>query len=150
MPALRRPSGLLVAAAIAVLATGSASGQSKPKCIDLPTSYHHDVTGPGGGGTTDYTCRFDKVALTDACQVRSKSSVGVLDHATVTTYASLDDLIDQAAMIPGVQLAAKMQMSGMGVASTTTYTYDAKKRPLREVTDGPGYTATLIYSAWDT
>ena len=149
MPGLRCSSGLLVAAAIAVGATGPASGQSKPNCIDLATSIHNVSTGPGGGGTSDYTCSFDKNTLNHTCQIRSKSSVGVQDQTTVATYASLDDLIKQVAVIPPLTLATKMLVSGMGVAWTTTYAYDASKRQVREVTDGGSYTDTLIYSAWD-
>ncbi len=133
---------------IAVTSVGAAA-QAKLECADSATSMKNVSTNAAGTvlATSNYTCSFNRSAVTVTCQVSSDLPGGSkIQQATTTTYASIDDYISQFAVVPPVSRLQRLQTDG---GLEITYTYDAQKRLVREVTATPSARMTLTWSEWD-
>jgi len=69
---------------------------------------------------------------------------------TVTTYKSVNDVVDSVAAIPPLTMSASLKQTGAGPGSATLYMYDGQKRLVREVATTSIVTMTTEYSDWDS
>ena len=123
-----------------------------PDCSNGSTT---TTTSPGFTSETSTTCRYDKVNNKSTCINKYKDSFKTeTTTVSVTTYAKLEDAIDETRVNPPRRrsLRTDTTVEGSRGKSTTSLvnTYDGQNRLVREVgTSTPGTTATTTYSEWD-
>src|SRR5262245_28379426 len=67
------------------------------------------------------TCRFDKAASQSTCTNEYVDSVGTKTKTvSVTTFASVADVIDEVKIIPPLRLASKVETKSSGSVQATT------------------------------
>ena len=134
------------------LATTSLTAQTRLQCADNPTSMTNVSTDANGAvlSRSDYTCSFNRGELAINCQVSTSQSTGGIQQTTRTTYASVDDFVDQYTVTPHLQRQQKMETRGVGEGRDITYTYDAKKRMVREDHVSPSAHTWVVWTEWDT
>lgn len=141
--------GLFVSCSGQDSATGP-SNPTSPSCRTYATAYTQLQTGsasPGFAATTTGTCSFSQSALQFSCTTRYSDTTGFSSTTTsVATYAALQDILDEVAVIPPLKRLVSFTGTTAGQGTgTTTYTYDSQKRLTRE----SGSNTTTTYSAWD-
>jgi hypothetical protein len=152
----------LIAAALAALGM-AANAQQKPttsskpaeKCRIAPTALRTRSTGPGVAIDTITTCTFDRAAKKVTCTNRFKDSRGLpTTSISITSFASVDDLIDEAKVVPPLRRSTRTdtttKTNSQSTTSSLVNTYDSQKRLVREVGTGPtGVQSTTTYTSWD-
>src|SRR4030095_10856620 len=140
----------IIAATLLIANTRAAAQLPRPACVQLPAESTNSTTGGRGNGSVTYSCVFDRSAVTHTC---TNKGMGPMTISTVTTYKSVDDVVDTVSAIPPLVRSASLKLNGPG-AMSTVYTYDAQKRLTREVattaTAGIVVLVTKEYSDWDT
>jgi hypothetical protein len=146
-------------ATLAVTATAQqkpiATGKPAQNCRIAPTESRTHATGPGMTMDSVATCSFDAAAKKVTCTNRFKDSRGIpTTGISVTTYTSVDDLIEEAKVVPPLRRSLRTETTTKTNASSITATlvnsYDSQKRLIREVGTGPkGVQSTTTYSSWD-
>jgi YD repeat-containing protein len=153
---MTRASAVLVTAALlpALPQAPPKGGPGDPACRNVPTSLTQVTTAPGGFSSTfRQTCRFDRQAFRGTCSSEYSDGRGTSNASTttfVTTYASIEDFLDEIRVVPPLFKALKSNATTTGPAgrtSETTYTYDGQGRLTKEATAGAPTTAT--YTEWD-
>lgn len=141
--------GVVVASLMLIWSAGLAAQLPRSACIQLPAQSTNATTGSRGTGSVAYSCAFDRSAVTLTCT----GGRGGISVTTITTWKSVDDVVDTISAIPPRVLSASLKLNGPG-ATSTAYTYDGQKRLTREVATTPaaGITVTMTrdYSNWDT
>lgn len=142
-------TGVVAAAAMSTWLVGSAAQVHRASCILLPAESRNVTTGSRGKGSTNYTCVYDASAVTLTCTNKG-SLMGLMKVTSVTTFMSVDDLVDTISAIPPLVKSASLRLTAPGSITSTTYTYDRQKRLTREVaTAALAVTVTTDYSDWD-
>ena len=101
------------------------------------------------------TCKFDKAASKSTCTSEYVDSVGTkTTTVSVTTFASVADVIDEIKVIPPLRLSTKVEnkTSGQRGPSTTIVedSYDEQRRLIKEsVTAASGSSYSTTYTSWD-
>jgi hypothetical protein len=131
------------------------AGSNSPDCrtIVKAASTH---TG-GHGFTTDTTtaCRYDKTASKATCTNTYQDSHGTkTTSVSVTTYASLTDMIAEVTVVPPLRRSLRTDSTIKGPRGTTTSTvvnsYDRQHRHVEEAgTASAGQKSTTTYTSWD-
>ena len=151
---------LLTAATLAALGIGSSAqtpaGKPAENCRIAATAFKMLATGLGLAMETVTACSFDRAAKTTTCTNRFKDSRGIpTTSVAITTFASLDDTIDEIKAIPPLRRSIRTDVTTKTNSSSTkssiANTYDAQKGLLREVGTGPtGVQYTTTYTSWDS
>jgi len=131
------------------------AGSNAPDCRTIVKAA---ATHTGGHGfTTDTTtaCAYDKTTNKATCTNTYQDSHGTkTTSVSVTTYASLADVIDEVTVVPTLRRSLRTDSTIKGPRGTTTSTlvntYDRQHRHVEEVaTASAGQKATTTYSSWD-
>jgi hypothetical protein len=142
-----------------VIAIGSAGtigvASERATCRDVATELTARVTAPANfTATVKTTCRFDTSLKQSSCTVEYADSQGTKTTSeTTTTYASIDDVVDEIAVIPPFTYAlsaTSKQTGSRGMNSgSVTNSFDAKRRITRTVNESAGGISTTTYTDWD-
>lgn len=147
----------VVGIALLVIANVGAVAQTKLQCADSATSMKNVSTDATGIvlATTTYTCAFDRVAVAVNCEASTIQQGGKLLQTTKTKYASIGDYIDQFVVTPHLQLMQKFELRGPNgstdapLTMDNTYTYDSRKRLIREDSVSAYAKTSLAWIEWD-
>jgi hypothetical protein len=151
----RLATGLL-AAAIAAPMAHTTEPNTPQECRVAATSSTTKTTAQHGfSSTTTTACRYDKAANKSTCTNLYEDTVGTKTKTvSVTTFASIADVIDEVKVNPPKRLSTKVETTGEGnrgpTDATLVYTYDDQRRLTKEAAsskNAPSYTTT--YTAWD-
>src|SRR5690242_4679073 len=107
---MRHPARSATVVLVALTTIGAAA-QTKLQCADNPTSMRNVSTDANGAvlATTNYTCSFSRAALAINCEASTSQVTGGIKQTTRTTYASVDDFVDQFTVTPHLQRQQKME-----------------------------------------
>jgi hypothetical protein len=99
-------------------------------------------------------CRHDKATNQSTCTNQYTDSAGTATSTvSVTTFASLADLIDEVQVIPPRRRSLRTDTTAASArgssASSLVNTYDGQNRLVQEVGESPGTTFTTTYTSWD-
>src|SRR6187397_1759085 len=146
MTNLRRPIVLAIVAAAAV----TAAAQSPPTCAELGTAMRNVSSNRIGDSTSIYNCSFDRQMVTQKCSVTTTLATGQkLQQYTTQIWGSVADLVDQYKINPPLNYSLKLLTAGEGALRETTYTYDDRRRVVREDNVSAAAKMTLTWSEWD-
>lgn len=132
----------------------SPSGQTGGSCRVVATASTLRTTAQGFSSETSQTCTFAAGVNQVTCTSRYSDNTGQSSTlTTVTTYASVGDLVDEVQSNPPRFLALSTATTTVGSAGTfsnsTQHTYDGQKRLVRIVGTSAAGTSTTTYTAWD-
>lgn len=122
-----------------------------PSCRTYASSYTTLAIAGATSLSTVGTCTFNRQSLQSTCVADTVGTGGfATNQVTVTTYASIDDILAEVATVPPLTKSVGVAVTGTGTTGPTvsavSYVYDAQKRVTRE--NGGGYSTT--WSAWDS
>jgi hypothetical protein len=148
----------LLTVALGADTDGTSRAQTAPAqaCRNAVTSATTQTKGLNGfTSTTTTECRYDKATNKSTCTNLYEDSMGTKSKTVaVTTFASLEQAIDEVKVVPPLKLSTRTDLSGTGsrgaIESTLLYTHDERRRLTQEVASsrqGSGYTMT--YTEWD-
>jgi YD repeat-containing protein len=142
-----------VALLLAAIACGGSSptNPSNPppgntnSCRTYWTAFTHTTVAGTLVANQSTTCSFDRPSLQFRCTHNySDNQPTQRTFNTVSTYGSVDDIVDELNVVPPRQLVlTAATVNGHSV----TYSYDAQKRLTRAVSTAG---ATQTYTAWDS
>lgn len=146
-------SGLLVCAG---LAAGAQSPPADRRCRTIASAISTRSVGPGLSSEVRTKCSFDRTAHKATCTNQYVDAERVsTTSVSVTTFASLDDMLDEVRVVPPVRRSLRTETTvkdRQGTATTTLVnTYDRQNRLVKEVgasSRGTKYTTT--YTNWDS
>jgi len=146
----------VVGIALLVIANVGAAAQTKLQCADSATSMKNVSTDAKGNvlSTTFYTCAFDKAAVAINCDISTTQPRKML-QTTKTIYATIGDFVDQFVVTPHLQLMQKFELRGpngstdAALTMDNTYTYDSRKRLIREDSVSAYAKTSLAWIEWD-
>ena len=137
------------------LEVSQAGAAKAQECRTVATASTTKTTSPGFTSETSTTCRYDKATNKSTCTNKYKDSFKTgTTTISVTTYAKLDDVIDETKVNPPRRRSLRTDTTAEGSKgkSTTSLvnTYDGQNRLVQEVgTSTPGTTVTTTYTRWD-
>ena len=154
---IRSIGAATVAAAIFVGCSDGDSGtgpSGSGTCRLFGTAYTTTSTGAGVTSTINGTCSFDRSTKQTTCTNRYADNLGASNTATVvTTYQSVEDLVDEVRVVPPLTLFTTLSSTVTGTTpsvGTRNNTFDAQRRIVGETgtTNSSSYSRT--YTAWDS
>jgi len=127
---------------------------SAQDCRVMATAATTKSKGPGFSADTTTTCSYNRATNQSTCTNKYSDSLGTsTTTVSVTTFASLDDAIDEIGVIPPRRRSLRTDTTATGArgsaASSLANTYDEQNRLIQEVGESPGGTFTTTYTAWD-
>jgi YD repeat-containing protein len=149
---------ILVIVLTPALLADSPGGQSKQAqaCRVGATASKTRTEGQKGfWSETTSVCTFDKAAVKSTCTNEYVDSVGTKTKSvSVTTFASVADVIEEVKIVPPLRLSTKVETKASGPvqASTTVvdYSYDAQRRLIKEtVKASTAGSYEITYASWD-
>lgn len=147
-------AALLLCGASAHVVAAPARPRS-PDCRVLMTAYTMTTTAASFKATSAATCSFDKGKATASCTIEQRDSTGrTWTSTTETRYRSLDDLIDEAQVVPTLtkwlSSAGTQRAGGATTSGSQVNTYDARGRLLRtDSNPGQPSASKTTFSEWD-
>lgn len=137
-----------ISCVIAVCAGGEGfvAAQGGPTCRTVPTTQTQTMGSGAFKAQASTKCAFDAGTNSFACTIQYSDSTGA-NTTTVQTfaYASKAVFVDEIAVVPPLQRASSVTVTGTGRApETTTYEYNGH-RLTKETLPG----AVTTYTAWD-
>jgi hypothetical protein len=130
-------------------------GAGVQECRTAATAATTRSKGMGFSADTTTTCQFDKAASKSTCTNQYADSVGTkTTTVSVTTFASLADVIDEVKVIPPRRRSVRTDTTTTGdrgsMTSSLVNTFDRENRLVQETGESSGGgTFTTTYTSWD-
>jgi hypothetical protein len=124
-------------------------------CRTTATEATTKHSGRGFTAAATTSCQYDKTTNKSTCTTTYEDSLGTKTTTTsVSTFATLDDAIDETTVIPPRRRSIRTDTTGKGSrpvnATSLVNTYDQQNRLVKENgSAGNAATYTTTYTAWD-
>lgn len=131
-----------------------AGGVAIQECRVAATAATTRTKGTGFTADTTTTCQHDRATSTSTCTNTYSDSGGTsTSTVSVTTFASLADVIDEVKVIPPRRRSLRTDTTATeargSFTSSVVNTYDQQNRLVQEVGESPGGPFTTTYTGWD-
>lgn len=159
VPATTGVAIVLAALLLCGASTRAGTAPGKPQARDcrvLMTAYEMTTSAGPFKATSSAACSFDKGTAVAKCSIEYRDSTGRISTSmTESRFRSLDDLIDEARVVPPLTKSLSSSGTQRAAGKTTTGSqvnqYDASGRLLRtDSNPGQPSASRTAYSDWDS